>query len=77
MKFNGLFQKLDHLTCRPSGIPGLKPIEVNGFIEERQLSQFSTSEEGIQNNRALNDKFFKFDTAWAVCFQNPSQTKWA
>ena len=59
MKFNTLFQKLDHLIC--SGNSGLKPIEVNGFIEERHNSQFSTSGEGIQNNRALGDKFLKFD----------------
>ena len=39
VKFNGLFQKLDHLTC--SGISRLKPIEVKGFIEERHNSQFT------------------------------------
>ena len=58
MKFNGVFKKLDHLTC--SGISRLKPIEVNGFIEERYNSQFTTSGEGIQNNRTLGDKFLKF-----------------
>ena len=55
MKFNRVFKKLDHLTC--SGISRLKPIEVNGL---RHNSQFTTSGEGIQNNRALGDKFLKF-----------------
>ena len=59
LKFNELFQKLDYLTC--SGISRLNLIEVNGFIEEHHNSQFSTSGEGIQNNRALGDKFLKFD----------------
>ena len=40
MIFNGVFQKLDHLTR--SGISRLKPIEVNGFIEERHNLKFTT-----------------------------------
>ena len=65
VKFESVFQKLDHLTC--STISILKLNEINGFIEERhnskllhvkwQGNRFKIDGEVAENHAILVDHF--------------------